>query len=62
MQNRLFQPVCEVEMAGIEPASERIVPRMYYERSRFQVFTGYGATDKIGTRLAARVRRPSFAQ
>jgi len=35
-----------VEMAGVEPASERIDPRIYYERSSFIYFVSIGKMNK----------------
>ena len=35
-----------MEMAGVEPASERIDPRIYYERSSFIYFVSIGKMNK----------------
>ncbi len=40
-------------MAGLEPASERFDPRIYYERSWLQGIAPYGTTSEIRSGLSA---------
>jgi len=49
-------------MAGIEPASERFDPRIYYERIWFISVTLWRESQQNRQRPAARARKPSFVR
>lgn len=49
-----------VEMAGVEPASERIDPRIYYECSSFIGFILRRKKEQNLLRLFTQTRKPSF--
>ena len=55
-----FQRILFVEMAGVEPASERIDPRIYYERSSFIDFAWLRRKEQYLYTLFTRTRKPSF--
>ena len=50
-----------VEMAGVEPASERFDPRIYYECSLFIDLTSQRRNRQNLLRRFAQAREPSFA-
>ena len=50
-----------VEMAGVEPASERFDPRIYYECSLFIDLTSQRRNRQNLLRRSAQTRKPSFA-
>ena len=60
-KNPLFSADFSVEMAGVEPASERFDPRIYYECSLFIDLTSQRRNRQNLLRRSTQARKPSFA-